>query len=292
MLIQLVAHEVSRGSYCRRPNPVHPPERVSFYPRCQDIYARLASFHAWLDYPSKRHYGGASRSLQQRVAASSTTSSQLPPRVDGFYSSQPPQKNNDHDPKKPEDPKEAEKNKEGKEESESPDLNNETKPKPEKELVVNFQMREGWVLLTKEELKHVEAFKQVLPPPQQEVLAEIIEKLPKTGVPPEARELLQKIGREGTANLSIMEKGKLMRFVFQAIEEFARYESAVQEAEMAQGRTSEGKDGKAEQHGQETNEEGQKKGQEEAPTGQIGSKELFEAVQSIAVLLAIWWVFG
>ncbi|KAF9770190.1 hypothetical protein IL306_012282 [Fusarium sp. DS 682] len=75
---------------------------------------------------------------------------------------------------------------------------------------------EGWIHLNKEELAHLEEFISRLPETQRPVAKDILEKLQIVGAPAEIRDLLQTQCQNG--NLSILEKGRLMRCVYMVTE--------------------------------------------------------------------------
>ncbi|KAG6006391.1 Mitochondrial inner membrane m-AAA protease component [Claviceps pusilla] len=82
---------------------------------------------------------------------------------------------------------------------------------------------EGWIRLSKEEIAQLEAFAHVLPEAQRATLGGILRGLQQTGAPAEVRDLLQKM-RKGPGNLSILDKGRLMRCVFTMAERLAEWE--------------------------------------------------------------------
>lgn len=82
----------------------------------------------------------------------------------------------------------------------------------------------GWVRLRKDEFEQLAAFNKMMPEGQQQVLKDVLEGLSHTGAPSEVRDLLAKM-RQGPGNLSIMDKGRLMRCVFLIAERMAEYEA-------------------------------------------------------------------
>lgn len=81
---------------------------------------------------------------------------------------------------------------------------------------------EGWIHLNKEELAHLEEFTSRLPEAQRPVAKDILEKLQIVGAPAETRDLLQKQRQNG--NLSILDKGRLMRCVYMVTERIIELE--------------------------------------------------------------------
>lgn len=131
------------------------------------------------------------------------------------FSSKPPQhednsQNKNSQSKKPEEP--AEKKDEATSEG-----------KTEKTPTPLAPLPEGWIRLSREEITQLEAFKDVLPEAQRQTLKDILKGLEQTGAPAEVRDLLEKL-RKGPGNLSILDKGRLMRCVFVMAERLAEWE--------------------------------------------------------------------
>ena len=119
-------------------------------------------------------------------------------------------------------------------EDESKDANNKEKPaeetKSENDKPTETAksaplppLPEGWIRLSKEEIAQLEAFQRVLPEAQRATMSDIMRGLQQTGAPAEVRELLAKM-RKGPGNLSILDKGRLMRCVFTMAERLAEWE--------------------------------------------------------------------
>ncbi|KAM0196689.1 hypothetical protein ACHAPA_001441 [Fusarium lateritium] len=81
---------------------------------------------------------------------------------------------------------------------------------------------EGWIHLSKEEIAHLEEFTSKLPEAQRPVAKDILQKLQIVGAPAETRDLLQKQRQNG--NLSILDKGRLMRCVYLVTERIIELE--------------------------------------------------------------------
>ncbi|OAA74048.1 Peptidase M41, FtsH [Cordyceps fumosorosea ARSEF 2679] len=87
----------------------------------------------------------------------------------------------------------------------------------------SFPLPPGWIYLTKDEIKQMQVFYQVIPEAQRAQLDEILKGIQETGAPAEIRDILAKM-RMGPGNLSIMDKGRLMRSVFAMAERLAAWE--------------------------------------------------------------------
>lgn len=101
----------------------------------------------------------------------------------------------------------------------------ETKTGKEKDADVTklAPLPEGWIRLSKDEIAQLDAFQKVLPEAQRATLKDILRGLQQTGAPAEVRDLLAKM-RKGPGNLSILDKGRLMRCVFMMAERLAEWE--------------------------------------------------------------------
>ena len=152
----------------------------------------------------------ATRSLALRVCATP-----YGPRPRHF-SSKPPQPDEDAKSNKDNSDKPTNKN-----ESENKSAGEKGKSEAPKAPLPPLQ--EGWVRLTKEEIAQLEGFKNLLPEGQKQTMTDILKGLEQTGAPGEVRDLLQKM-RQGPGNLSILDKGRLMRSVFMMAERLAEWE--------------------------------------------------------------------
>ncbi|QUC18511.1 uncharacterized protein UV8b_02752 [Ustilaginoidea virens] len=124
-----------------------------------------------------------------------------------------PDSDKDHESKSPKDRKVAE---EESPEGENDEHANKAAPLPE-----------GWIRLSKEEIAQLEAFQLLLPEGQKATLKNILHGLQHIGAPAEVRDMLQKM-RKGPGNLSILDKGRLMRCVFVMAERMAKWEAEEQ----------------------------------------------------------------
>lgn len=158
------------------------------------------------------------RSLRLTAASRSFPSQTLPAPYGisaRYYSSQ-------KSPQPEEDPKANKENK-----PDTPSSQNDSKKEDSEEKDADSMkvapLPEGWIRLSKEEIAQLEAFQNVLPEAQRATLKDILRGLQQTGAPAEVRELLQKM-RRGPGNLSILDKGRLMRCVFMMAERLAEWE--------------------------------------------------------------------
>ncbi|KZZ88334.1 matrix AAA protease MAP-1 [Moelleriella libera RCEF 2490] len=96
---------------------------------------------------------------------------------------------------------------------------------PAEENKSNFEklppLPEGWIRLSKDEIRQLAGLEKLLPEAQRVLLKKMLQGLEQVGAPVEIRELLQKLQKGG---LSILEKGRLMRCVFQVAERLAEWE--------------------------------------------------------------------
>ncbi|KAL4728606.1 AAA ATPase afg3 [Fusarium chlamydosporum] len=143
---------------------------------------------------------------------------------------------------------------------------------------------EGWIHLSKEEIAHLEEFTTRLPDAQRPVAKDILEKLQIVGAPAETRDLLQKLRQNG--NLSILDKGRLMRCVYQVTERIVDLEE------------NQGQDGQFSSFrmDQESKSQDGKGGADKSKQQQKGGKQpknersgWLEAVQTgIAIGVTVW----
>ncbi|KAG8414639.1 AAA ATPase afg3 [Metarhizium acridum] len=181
---------------------------MSRYLRQSSQLARLArlsqqsSFHRILRLPA------VSRSIPTRTLPGAYGLS-----VKYYSSSKPPQPEEDSKAKKDRTP-EIPKN-----QNESAKTGREKDAEP-----ANLApLPEGWIRLSKDEIAQLDAFQKVLPEAQRATLKDILRGLQQTGAPAEVRDLLAKM-RKGPGNLSILDKGRLMRCVFMMAERLAEWE--------------------------------------------------------------------
>lgn len=138
------------------------------------------------------------------------------------FASKPPQSEKDAKNKKaPSEPKNEKNEEENKPQAEKDgakpeEAADESAPKP-------FPLPNGWIYLTKEEIKQMQEFYQVVPEAQRARLDESIKGIQETGAPAEIRDILAKL-KEGSGSLSIMDKGRLMRCIFAMAERLAEWE--------------------------------------------------------------------
>lgn len=157
---------------------------------------------------------------------------------------------------------------------------------------------EGWIRLSREEISQLEGIKDGLPGGQRETLGDIMKGLEETGAPVEVRDLLQKM-RKGPGNLSILDKGKLMRCIFVMAERLAEWEVEQQkkgntmfdpnDAERHKQRDDSGQDGSSQARNRRED-----KSQQTGPGQQPPKKERsawYEVFQTGLILgLTLWLV--
>lgn len=85
-----------------------------------------------------------------------------------------------------------------------------------------FPLPEGWIRLTADEITQLEKFSEGLPVGPKEAHAEVLKAVEQTGVPGEARHLLEQLRRG--EQLSLMDKGRLMRCIYQIADRLATLE--------------------------------------------------------------------
>lgn len=166
------------------------------------------------------------------------------------YASRPPPQDNDQKPKKDADgPKDE-------------NLNEQNKPDVQEDGVKkdgskSFPLPDGWIHLSKDEIKQMQVFYKVIPEAQRARLDEILKGIQETGAPAEIRDLLAKLAK-GPGNLSIMDKGRLMRCVFTMAERLAAWEveqEKKQNGTFTQNKIGEdAKDEAGQQHGNNQNQ--------------------------------------
>lgn len=139
------------------------------------------------------------------------TSAAFAIRARRAYSSQPtPPKGQDPRPKNEKSDNDANKSVDPSREQAS----NPPKPPP---------LPEGWIHLSKDEIDHLNQFIGRIPEAHRPLAKNILSKLQLTGAPPETRDLLTKM-RKGEGNLSILDKGRLMRCVYMITERMVELE--------------------------------------------------------------------
>ena len=166
--------------------------------------------------------------------------------------------------------------------------------KDEKQKTIEFTdnapspapLPEGWIRLTKDEIAQLAAFGDHLPQAQRGTLKEILEHVEVVGTPEEVRQLLAKM-RAGPGNLSILDKGKLMRCVFIVAERVAL-------AEVEKDLASKKKDGS-----QEESEQGQQRSSEpesgerkdsEQPKNWRPFSSGGDVMQTVIGLVLVFWI--
>ncbi|KAG9250067.1 peptidase family M41-domain-containing protein [Emericellopsis atlantica] len=152
----------------------------------------------------------------------------------------------------------------------------------------SLPLPEGWVYLSKPQM---EAFVRHLsngPPAYTEQMKMVLHIVEKSGVPKEAVDVIQKLRTNG--KLSIIDKGRLMRYSVQIASRAAEIDAQTEE----ENKTSEGKEGSAQQSKSDADSQQQAKrpgkpGQPGSPFGG-GGGGWGDSLQSIMLLLLI--MFG
>lgn len=170
--------------------------------------SRLVRASQLVGWQRSLRFAGAAHAITPRLPSSSTITNR--PR---FYSTpnkqpQEPEKEKDDEKSeaKPEEAKEAEATK--------ADEGSKLKMAP---------LLPGWVRLTKEEIEQLAAYQDKLPDGQKEFLTDALSSLEEIGAPEDLRSFLQKL-RKGPGNIGIMDRGRLLRSVFQVAERMAWWE--------------------------------------------------------------------
>ncbi|KAG6127373.1 Mitochondrial inner membrane m-AAA protease component [Claviceps purpurea] len=83
---------------------------------------------------------------------------------------------------------------------------------------------EGWIRLSEVEIGQLKGEAKRLPEAQAAIVERVVRVLQKTGSPPEMRDILKKM-RDGSGNLSILDKGRMMRAAFRIVERLAELEA-------------------------------------------------------------------
>lgn len=131
-----------------------------------------------------------------------------------YYSSKPPQQGQDPQQQNDEQNKKNQEKKEPEAQAEPGD-----KPEPQRRP----PLPKGWIRLTEIEMAQLATFKESIPKGQQDILKQCLAALKETGAPVELRDLLLKM-RKGPGNLSIYDKGRLMRCSFVIMDRVAEWE--------------------------------------------------------------------
>jgi AFG3 family protein len=199
------------------------------------------------------------------------------------YSTNPPQK---PDPQEKNDNKDSEKRLDGKApEGEDTQKASEDAEKPKNP---DMPLPEGWVRLTKEELAQLESFNKLMPEGNRQVLKDVLEGLVHTGAPAEVRDLLAKM-RKGPGNLSIMDKGRLMRCVFLIADRMAEWEASKENPNSKNNMFSQNEspnDKQSKQDGKESSseEDPKKSGQAGLGSGKPGGPDSWIQLALITVI--------
>lgn len=206
------------------------------------------------------------------------------------FASKPPRSDKSSSSKKgPEEPEN------GKEE--------ENKPKVEGEEAKTdgsanpFPLPDGWIHLTKDEIKQMEVFYEVIPEAQRARLEESIKGIKEIGAPAEIRDILAKL-KQGPGHLSIMDKGRLMRCIFAMAERLAAWE-VEQERKQNGGVFTQNKvgeenkaEGSQQPNDQKQGQQGQGQGQPETFKGVSIRISLMQTVLLLGIIMYSLDSFG
>ncbi|KAK2603760.1 AAA ATPase afg3 [Conoideocrella luteorostrata] len=261
---------------------------MSRYLRQSSQLARLARVSQQPSFQRSLRLPGVSRSLHSRTLPAPYGIS-----VRYYSSSKPPQP--DDDPNNVSTDKRSESPK-----SQNASENKQTEGKDVEHVKV-APLPEGWIRLSKDEITQLEAFQKVLPEAQKATLKDILRGLQQTGAPIEVRDLLQKM-RKGPGNLSILDKGKLMRCVFMMAERLAEWEMEEQrkgnrmfdQNQKPNRNQSDAETGKSEPEFETRSQKSEEGGQNQQGSGQPKKPERngwWDALQTGLVLgITLWAV--
>lgn len=196
------------------------------------------------------------------------------------YSSKPTPPKKDSEKKEPESNNENEKKDVPEFEQTNKGDSNAAKPPP---------LPEGWIHLSKDEITHLEQFIFRIPEAHRPMAKNILEKLQLIGAPAETRDLLDKM-RKGEGNLSILDKGRLMRCVYMITERIIEIEETQKDGSFSSFRMDE--EAKAKDQAKEDGKDGVKsKQQGPGKDGKPKSERSgwMEAIQTgIAIGVTVW----
>ena len=151
---------------------------------------------------------------------------------------------------------------------------------------------EGWIHLSKEEIAHLEQFIHRIPEAHRPMAKNILERLTLIGAPAETRDLLDKM-RKGQGNLSILDKGRLMRCVYMITERMVELEETQKEGPFSSFRMDDDSKAKDQSKQEDAKEDGGVKSQQRGP-GKDGKPKnersgWMEAIQTgIAIGVTVW----
>lgn len=154
---------------------------------------------------------------------------------------------------------------------------------------------EGWIHLSKEEISQLEQFINRIPEAHRPMAKNILEKLQITGAPAETRDLLQKM-QFGDGNLSILDKGRLMRCVYMVTERMVEFEESQKNGAFSAFRMDEeskAQEAKNQQQEGAAKDDGNVKSKQQGP-GKDGKPKnersgWLEAIQTgIAIGVTVW----
>lgn len=199
------------------------------------------------------------------------------------YASKPPRQDKDNEPKKKaEEPKDEKTTEENKPEAQEDGVKKEdSKP---------FPKPEGWIYLSKDEIKQMQGFYEVIPEAQRERLDEILKGVEVTGAPPEIRDILAKL-KKGPGHLSIMDKGRLMRSVFTMAERLAEWEMQQEKKDGLFTQNKVGEENKDETGQQRNQEQNQSQNQGQQKPGDENTKIVNVRISLMQTVLLLGIIF-
>lgn len=222
-------------------------------------------------------------SILTRSLPAATTSAAFTIRARRAYSSQstPPKDQNPRPKNESENKKDAKKGVDPSREQ----APNAPKPPP---------LPEGWIHLSRVEIEHLNDFISKLPEAHRPMAKNLLDKLEISGAPEETRDLLTKL-RTGDGNLSILDKGRLMRCVYMVTERMVEIEQLEEKtgsfSSFRMDDDAKAKDPAKDQ--QEAKEDGTDKSKQTGPKQEGGKPKersgWMEAVQTaIAIGVTVW----
>lgn len=206
-----------------------------------------------------------------------------------FYSSNTP---------KPEDDRKAE--------SKTPEEHNakttETEtPAAEESKVKLAPLLPGWVRLTKDEIDQLAAYQDRLPDGQKEFLTDALSALSEIGAPEDLRSFLQKL-KKGPGHIGILDRGRLLRSVFQVAERMAWWEVEKKKTSgemFTQNDQPADQNANAENNSSANNNSGNNQGQQssgqnsnQTPPPNPPKNPIMDIIQTTIVLGITLWAFN
>lgn len=243
--------------------------------------SRLVRASQSVGWQRSLRFAGATYAATPRISNSSTVANR--PR---FYST--PNKQPQEPEKKKEDYKSEVKPEEAKEAEAKADEGPKLKMAP---------LLPGWVRLTKEEIQQLAAYQDKLPDGQKEFLTDALSSLEEIGAPEDLRSFLQKL-RKGPGHIGIMDRGRLLRSVFQVAERMAWWE--VEKNKSNDGEMFSKNDEPADQQAKSENSQNANQnsnqssgqGSNQTPPPNPPKNPIMDIIQTTVVLGITLWAFN